>query len=412
MHWKRFTCKAILLAGCLIALNGCNNGYSLDDEIAASLPETIDYNFHVQPILSDRCYRCHGPDENARKADLRLDTEVGLFGEKGSPSGPVNPGKLSASEVFKRINSDDPEYMMPPPDSKLSMDAKEIAILAKWIKQGADWKPHWSFIPPKRPLIPEVNQKAWSINPIDNFILARLQREGVTPAKEASKETLIRRVSLDLTGLPPTLEEIDDFLADDTPNSYEKLVDRLLLSPQYGEHMAVDWLDLSRYADTHGYQSDFYRPHWPWRDWVIKALNANMPYDEFVTWQLAGDLLPSPSTEQILATGFNRNHAQNNEGGIVEEEFRVEYVADRTQTFGTAFLGLTMQCARCHDHKYDPISQKEFYQLFSFFNNVAESGQTTFYQPDMPGPTLLLPDEELKEQISYIENLTKVKNRN
>ena len=399
----------VLSAIHLIWLGSCQADYSSKESILSQLPETIDYNFHVQPILSDRCYRCHGPDENARKAELRLDIEAGLFGEKGNPTSPVSPGNLSASEVFKRIISDDPEYMMPPPDSKLSLDEQEVAILAKWIEQGAEWKPHWSFTPPKRSLIPEVKQNTWPINPIDNFVLTRLQREGLTPANQANKETLIRRVTLDLTGLPPTLEEIDDFLADNANNSYETLVDRLLLSSQYGENMAVDWLDLSRYADTHGYQSDFYRPHWPWRDWVIKALNANMPYDDFVTWQLAGDLLPSPSTEQILATGFNRNHAQNNEGGIVEEEFRVEYVADRTQTFGTAFLGLTMQCARCHDHKYDPISQKEFYQLFSFFNNVAESGQTTFYQPDMPGPTLLLPDEELKEQISYIEKLTKVK---
>jgi len=397
----------VLAVICLFC--NCQSEYSKDAAILSQLPETIDYNFHVQPILSDRCYRCHGPDENARKSDLRLDTRAGLFGEKGSSTGPVRPGKLNKSEVFNRIISDDPEYMMPPPDSKLSLEDEEVAMLAKWIQQGAEWKPHWSFIPPQRPLVPAVEQNDWPVNQIDNFILASLQREGLRPAGEANKETLIRRVTLDLTGLPPTLEEIDDFLGDNAPNSYEKLVDRLLLSPQYGENMAVDWLDLSRYADTHGYQSDFYRPHWPWRDWVIKSLNRNMPYDKFVTWQLAGDLLPSPSSEQILATGFNRNHAQNNEGGIVEEEFRVEYVADRTQTFGTAFLGLTMQCARCHDHKYDPITQKEFYQLFSFFNNVAESGQTTFYQPDMPGPTLLLPDEELKEQISYIKKLTKDK---
>ena len=268
------------------------------------------------------------------------------------------------------------------------------------MEQGAEWKPHWSFIPVERPDLPVASDNDWTVNGVDHFIVERLKREGMSPQPQADKETLLRRVSIDLTGLPPTIDEIDSFLEDNNNDAYEKVVDRLLSSQHYGEHMAVDWMDVSRYADTHGYQADFYRPHWPWRDWVIKAFNQNMPFDEFVTWQIAGDLLPNATQEQILATGFNRNHAQNNEGGIVDEEFRVEYVADRTQTFGTAFLGLTMQCARCHDHKYDPISQKEFYQLFAFFNNVAESGQTTFYQPDLPGPTMLIPEEEQKSPTS------------
>ena len=374
---------------------------------------TIDYNFHVQPILSDRCYNCHGPDENARKAELRLDTRDGLFSEAGTMGNrkPVHPGKLGDSELFHRINSDDPDYQMPPPDSKLALTKTEIAILAKWIDQGAQWKPHWSFIPPERPKIPDVVQSEWPINDIDYFILSRLESEELPPSPPANKETILRRLSLDLTGLPPSIAELDSFLLDTSPNAYERVVDRLMASEHYGENMTVDWLDLSRYADTHGYQSDFYRPHWPWRDWVIDAFNKNMPFNEFVSWQLAGDLMPNATREQILATGFNRNHPQNNEGGIVEEEFRVEYVADRTQTFGTAFLGLTMQCARCHDHKYDPISQKEFYQLFSFFNNIAESGQTTFYQPELPGPTLLLPKQEVEEQLAYIEQLTSKKER-
>ncbi len=391
----------------------CQSGYAPDDEILSQLPETIDYNLHVKPILSDRCYRCHGPDKNARKADLRLDTRDGLFKEAGTKSNrkPVHPGKPNKSEMLSRITSDDPEYKMPPAESKLSLDETEIAILAKWIEQGAPWKPHWSFIPPEKPDLPEVQQTDWPKNDIDYFVLARLENAGLKPSPSADKDILLRRVTLDLTGLPPSVAEIDGFLGDNSPDAYEKVVDRLLASPQYGENIAVDWLDLARYADTHGYQSDFYRPHWPWRDWVIDAFNKNMPFDDFVTWQLAGDLMPNPTRDQILATGFNRNHPQNNEGGIVEEEFRVEYVADRTQTFSTAFLGLTMQCARCHDHKFDPISQKEFYQLFAFFNNQAESGQTTFYQPDLPGPTLLLPEEGMEEQIAYVERLTLAKEK-
>ncbi len=386
----------------------CQSGYAPDDEILSQLPETIDYNLHVKPILSDRCYRCHGPDKNARKADLRLDTKDGLFNEARTIGNhqPIQPGKPNKSELISRITSDDPDYKMPPAESKLSLDETEIAILTKWIEQGAPWKPHWSFIPPERPDLPKVQQSEWPKNSIDYFILAKLEKEGLRPNSPADKDILLRRVSLDLTGLPPSVAKIDSFLADNAPDAYEKIVDQLLASTQYGENMTVDWLDLARYADTHGYQSDFYRPHWPWRDWVIEAFNKNMRYDDFVSWQLAGDLLPNATREQIVATGFNRNHPQNNEGGIVEEEFRVEYVADRTQTFSTAFLGLTMQCARCHDHKYDPIKQKEFYQMFAFFNNQAESGQTTFYQPDLPGPTLLLPEEDVAKQIAYIQQLT------
>ncbi len=389
---------------CLLMVSNCRQGYSPKPSIADQLPEHIDYNLHVKPILSDRCYRCHGPDENARKADLRLDTEDGLFYKKKDQQvRPVAPGKLKASELFSRVISKDPDYKMPPPKSKMSLNETEIAILAKWINQGAKWKPHWAFTPPKKPDLPKVQLVDWPENGIDYFILTKLEKKGLKPSPLAKKDILLRRVSLDLTGLPPTVAEIDSFLSDSSPHAYEKVVDRLLASVQYGENMTVDWLDLARYADTHGYQADFYRPHWPWRDWVIDAFNSNMPFDKFVTWQLAGDLFPNATRDQILATGFNRNHPQNNEGGIVEEEFRVEYVADRTQTFSTAFLGLTMQCARCHDHKYDPITQKEFYQLFAYFNNVAESGQTTFYQPDLPGPTLLMTEEDVANQIAYIE---------
>lgn len=377
-------------------------------EVKADLPRIIDYNLHIRPILSDRCYQCHGPDKNSRKASLRLDTREGLFMKRDSsgPRPPVMPGKPWKSEVVHRITSMEADRQMPPPESKLSLSALEKATLIRWIEQGAEWKPHWSFIPPEKASLPDVEQKGWPLNEIDHFILNKLEREGLQPRPEADKETLLRRVSFDLTGLPPSIEEMDAFLADKSAGAYEEVVNRLLGSSHYGEHMAVSWLDLARYADTHGYQADYYRPHWQWRDWVIKAFNENMPYDRFVTWQLAGDLLPRAGKEQVLATGFNRNHAQNAEGGIVQEEFRVEYVADRTQTFSTAFLGLTMECSRCHDHKYDPISQKEFYQLYSFFNNVAEAGQITWYQSDLPGPTLLLPEAEVERQINFIDSLS------
>ncbi|MEZ4776235.1 MAG: DUF1553 domain-containing protein [Bacteroidia bacterium] len=369
-----------------------------------SLPDKIDFNLHVRPILSDRCFACHGPDKNSRKADLRLDTEEGAFAALDSLNThfPIVPGDVGRSMVVQRMVSTDPEFQMPPPESNLTVTPEEVATIAKWIRQGAKWKNHWAFIPPEKHPIPSVKNTAWPVNEIDRFVLAKLEKENIQPSPQADKETLLRRITFDLTGLPPTVAEIDAFLADDSPEAYEKVVDRLFASPRYGEQMAVEWLDLARYADTHGYQADYYRPHWPWRDWVIRSLNANMPYDQFVSWQLAGDLFPNPSREQLLATGFNRNHAQNAEGGIVQEEFRVEYVADRTQTFATAFLGLTMQCARCHDHKYDPISQKEFYGLFSFFNNVPEAGQITWNTSDMPGPVMLLADQEKEDQIAFI----------
>ncbi len=322
----------------------------------------------------------------------------------------VVPGSLGRSKIFERIISDDPEFMMPPPESNLTLSEYEKALITRWIEQGAEWKPHWSFISPEKPDQPPVEDAAWPRNGIDHFVLARLEREGLNPSEEASKETLIRRVTFDLTGLPPTIAEIDAFLADDSPDAYEKVIDRLLASEAYGERMAAEWMDVARYADTHGYQADRERRMWPWRDWVIQAFNKNLPFDDFATWQLAGDLLPNATNTQRLATAFNRNHMQTEEGGSIEEEFRVEYVADRTQTTATAFLGLTMECARCHDHKYDPISQKEFYQFFSFFNNIDESGQTSHFTDAVPVPALLLLEEEttralgdLKEQITAKE---------
>ncbi len=364
----------------------------------------LDFNQHIKPILSDKCFACHGPDKNARKAGLRLDTPGGAL-EHLLESGKYAfvSGSSSKSEAYQRMLSEDPNWQMPPPESHLSLSQQEKDQIRRWIEQGAEYKPHWAFIAPQKPDLPTVEDEGWGRSDIDRFVWEKLREKGLKPQKMADKEIIIRRLSFDLTGLPPTIVEIDAFLNDTTPNAYEKLVDRLLDSPHYGERMAVDWLDLARYADTHGFTVDFYRPAWPWRDWVIQAFNDNMPYDQFVQWQLAGDLIPEPSKAQILATGFNRNHAQNAEGGIVNEEFQVAYVADRAETFATAFLGLTLECARCHDHKYDPISQKDYYSLFSFFNQVNESGQITWSRVDMPSPTMLLPDEEVEAKMHYLK---------
>lgn len=372
---------------------------------AASLPAvaaSVDYARDILPILSDKCYHCHGPDEGSRKAKLRLDTKEGAFRTKDPV---IVPGKSSESELVSRIVTTNADDKMPPVDSNRTLTPKEIQLLAKWIDEGAKWGQHWAFVPPVRTTL-----ETKTPNPIDGFVRARLEREKLRPAPEASKETWLRRVTFDLTGLPPTIKEVDEFLADTSANAHEKVVDRLLASSQYGERMATEWLDIARFADTHGYQMDRFRPVWPYRDWVIKAFNENLPFDQFVTWQLAGDLLPNATKEQRLATAFNRLHNQNEEGGVVEEEYRVAYVVDRVNTFGTAFLGLTTECARCHDHKYDPLTQKDFYSLFAFFQNIDEAGQTSYFTDSMPVPTLLLSTDaqdknlaELKEAISARE---------
>ncbi len=374
------------------------------EETAAVLPEKVDFNFHVKPILSDRCFACHGPDNNNREADLRLDTEEGAFSALQEGEGhAIVPGDVNNSVAYQRITSSDPEFIMPPPESNLSLSDYEKKIIAKWIKQGAEWKSHWSFIAPEKQELPAVKQKDWPQNPIDHFVLATMENKGFSPSPEASKEKLIRRVTLDLTGLPPSVKEIDDFLADNSPQAYEKVVDRLLASSHYGERMAPHWLDLARYADSHGYQDDRPRTMWPWRDWVINAFNENLPYDQFLTWQLAGDLLPNATYEQKLATGFNRNHAITQEGGIIEEEYLTEYAADRTSTFSTAYLGLTIACARCHDHKYDPISQKDHYQLFAFFNSIPEKGQIS-YLDKAPEPAMRVQDPELEAKKAFVDS--------
>ena len=375
------------------------------------LPDRIDFNFHIKPILSDRCYACHGPDQNGRKANLRLDTEEGAFEALEGGGRAFVAGNFGKSMAIQRMLSDDPEYMMPPPESNLQLSPKEIATIAKWIKQGADWKPHWSFITPKAPDVPQIPNPDWQKNnAIDNFVLHKLAAEGLKPSPKADKERLLRRVTMDLTGLPPTIGEMDSFMNDPDPDAYEKVVDRLLESDAYGERMAMDWMDLARYADSHGMHADGWRLMWPWRDWVIKAFNENMPYHEFVTWQLAGDLFPDPTKEQILATAFHRNHPMTAEGGVIDEEFRQEYVADRTNTTATAFLGLTMSCARCHDHKFDPISQEEYYQMSSFFNNVKELGMTG--DDGNYGPMLIMTDNETDALLAALDEeiLNKEKN--
>lgn len=399
----------ILLFVSLISISlvqSCSSDTELPPDVEkamANLPEKIDYNLDVKPILSDRCFACHGPDKNKQKGGLRLDIKDAAY-DKVTESGlkALVPGNLTESEVFQRIISKDPEVMMPTPQSNLSLTAEDKAVLIKWIKGGAEYKPHWSLVPPEDKEIPEVKNKAWVKNQIDNFVLVKLEEKGLKLNAEASKETLIRRVSFDLTGLPPTVEEVDTFLKDRSPNAYEKLVDRLLKSPHYGERMAVDWLDASRYADTHGYQDDGMRNAYPWRDWVISAYNRNLPFDKFVTWQLAGDLLPNPTREQLVATCFLRNHPQSQEGGIVDEEYRVEYVADRVNTFGKAFLAMSTECARCHDHKYDPITNKNYYELFAFFNSNNESGEIPY--SGEASPTVILTKPQTEKILHYIKN--------
>lgn len=402
MIMNRLLLILIFLAS--FTLLSCSPKLPEEVEIAMKeIPDELDYNIHVKPILSDKCFACHGPDKAKQKAGLRLDLAEFAFADL--PENPnkvaINPGNLADSEFFHRIISDDPNYVMPTPESHLSLSAKEKAILIQWIKKGAEYKPHWAFVKPEMPDVPEVENEELVNNPIDNFIQEKLSQEKLVPSKEAPKEILLRRLSLDLTGLPPTVQEIDAFLKDYTPDAYEKQVNRLLNSPHYGEKMAVDWLDLARFADSHGYTVDRLRDMSPYRDFVINAFNKNLSYDKFVHWQLAGDLMPKPTKEMMIATAFNRNHQQNMEGGIVEEEFQTEYVIDRTNTFGDAFLGLSVGCAKCHDHKYDPISQKNYYQLFSFFNNVKEAGQIS-WDDALPTPTMMLPSNQQEQILHFI----------
>ena len=361
--------------------------------------DTVEFVRDVRPILADKCYRCHGPDEKQRQADLRLDTRVGAFAKRRGVA-VIVAGDPDASELLRRVFHSDPEERMPPAAAKVFLSEEEKTTLRRWVESGAQWQEHWAFVPPRRPELPEPAVEGQARGAIDRFVERRLRRDGLRPAAQADRETLLRRVTLDLTGLSPTPQEADAFFADASPDAYERLVDRLLASPAFGERMALEWMDVARYADSHGMHADGWRRMWPWRDWVIGAFQRNVPYDEFVTLQLAGDLLPEADREEILATAFHRNHAMTAEGGAVDEEWRLLYVADRAQTTATAFLGLTLQCARCHDHKFDPLSQKEYYQFTAFFNNVKELGMTG--DDGDYGPLLLLPDEEDDARLSAL----------
>ena len=375
----------------------------------ASLPDVVSYNFHIRPILSDRCFKCHGPDATHREAYLRLDLQDSAYAPLKTTKGAfaLIPGKPEESELYKRISSEDLTYIMPTPESHLQpLNEYEIKLFRRWIRQGAKYEPHWAFIAPVKPAVPAVEDKKWAKNEIDLFILKKIEEKGMYPNKEADKERLLKRVYLDLTGLPPSLEKMDQFLANNNPDAYEKVVDELLQTPQYGEKMALHWLDVARYADSYGYQDDNIRTQWPWRNWVIHAFNKNLPYDQFLTWQIAGDMLPNANKENILATGFFRNHKYTEEGGVVPEEYRIEYLIDKTKTFTKGLLGITMECAQCHDHKFDPFSQKDYYSLFAFFNNTKEVGYEGDVGQSKPAknPILTISNEDRQNLLSFIQS--------
>jgi hypothetical protein len=402
----------IFLVIMAVISSGVYYGYHRSpSDTADGIPKVVDYNFHIRPILSDRCFKCHGPDGNQRKAELRLDTEAGLYAAlKDDPqSRVIVPGEPGHSELYLRVSASDTSIQMPPPSSNLALSETEIKLIRKWIDQGAKYQKHWAYISPKPHPLPEVSDEKWAANEIDHFILAKMEERGLEPNEEADKERLLKRVTFDLTGLPPDISLQEKFLADRSADAYEKIIDQLLASPHYGEKMAISWLDVARYADSHGYQDDGYRTMWPWRDWVIHAYNQNYPFDKFITWQLAGDLLPNPTKEMLLATGFNRNHKITQEGGVIDEEYRIEYVTDRTNTFGKAFLGLSLECAKCHDHKYDPISQKEYFSTFAFFNQVNEKGLVGDIQLASLAdpPRMQITNEDVEKILTFINKKDK-----
>jgi hypothetical protein len=352
----------------------------------------IDFNQDIRPLLSDRCYACHGPSEEQRAGGFRLDVQESAFSEADSGEIPIVPGDAEASGIYQRITSDDEFMVMPPADSNKSLTDEERELIRRWIDQGAAWSGHWAFEVPQKPDLPEVSNEGWCRQPLDRFVLARLDEAGLQPNDETDKATLIRRVTFDLTGLPPALEEIDEFLADESPEAYERVVDRLLTSSHYGEHMARFWLDAARYGDTHGLHLDNYREMWPYRDWVVRSFNNNLPYDQFTVQQLAGDLLPNPSADELTATGFNRCHVTTNEGGSIKEEVYVRNVVDRVVTTGAVFMGMTFDCTRCHDHKYDPFTMKDFYSMFAFFNSL--DGNPMDGNKEEHPPVIKVPTEE------------------
>ncbi|MBL0133661.1 MAG: PSD1 domain-containing protein [Chitinophagaceae bacterium] len=394
---------SLFLFGGIVWMASCMSGNSS----SGNLPETVSYNFHIRPIFSDKCFKCHGPDPLQRKAGLRLDIGDSAFVPLKETKGafalvPGNPGE---SELYKRVASTDTSYQMPTPDSHLgTLTEYEVALVKKWIQQGAKYEKHWAFSPAEKATPPSVSDEKWVKNEIDRFVLHRLDDMGLKPNEEADKERLLKRVSLDITGLPPSESLMESFLKDAAPNAYDKVVDQLLAQPQYGEKLAIQWMDLARYADSYGYQDDNIRTQWPWRDWVIHAFNENLPYDQFLTWQLAGDMLPNANKEQQLATAFFRNHKYTEEGGVIEEEYRIEYLLDKTKTFGKGILGLSIECAQCHDHKYDPFSQKDYYQMLAFFNNTKEIGFEGDVSVSKPAknPLMSITDADKKALLSFV----------
>ena len=391
---------AVSAVRCGLVLGACLLAPALR---AADAP--LNFNRDVRPLLSDRCFACHGPDEEDRQAGLRLDTRETAIAPLDSGAAAIVPHDAGSSELVTRITSSDADTMMPPPEVGKPLTAAEAAVLRRWIEEGAEYEIHWAFQRIERPEVPAVRDVAWPTTPVDRFILARLEAEGLRPNPGADPVTLARRLALDLTGLPPTPDDVDRFLADPSAAGYERYVDALLASPHYGERLAIDWLDAARYADSHGYQTDSSRSNWPWRDWLIRAANANLPFDEFTIDQIAGDMRSDPDRNQIVATGFNRNHRINGEGGIIAEEWRVETVIDRVETTCQTWLGLTAGCARCHDHKYDPLSQREFYALYAIFSNVPETGTIMGAQNRAGGnsdPLLELPGPEQERELARL----------
>jgi len=373
---------------------------SLSTPFAADSLRQIDFNRDIRPILSENCFYCHGQDGQKREADLRLDDRAAAI-----DAGAIVPGDPGASTILERIHSTDPDVVMPPPNSNRRLSDEQKKIIDRWIKEGAEYKPHWAFTAPVRPAPPEVKQADWPRNDVDRFVLAKIEAAGLTPSPEADRATLIRRLHADLVGLPPTPEEVDAFIADSDPQAYEKLVDRLLASPHYGERMALPWLDAARYADSNGFQQDGDTWQWIWRDWVVKALNADMPFDQFSIEQLAGDLLPNATPEQKVASGFNRNHLLNGEGGAIAEEQRFNNLFDRVDTTSTTWLGLTMACAQCHDHKYDPMTRTDYYGLLDAFNRLPETGLPTQFSARIrvAPPIIELPSEENTRRLAELE---------
>lgn len=409
LYQKNNVAKIALATFITIGATSCKteNKYSevaIAENGTAAIPDVIDFTFHVKPIISDRCFICHGPDKNAVEGNFSMVSPEEAYKALGENLDhyAIVPGDTEKSGMLDRIYSKDPGSIMPPPESNLILTEYEKTILKKWVEQGAEYKDHWAFTPPKNKNVPKTKD-TWGNNEIDNFIYQKLEENNLQPSEQAPKEKLLRRVYFDLTGLPPSTKDINNFLQDTSANAYEKVVDKLLASQDYAENMAAEWMDIARYADTHGYQDDFERIMWPWRDWVINAFNKNMPYNKFVTDQLAGDLIPDASLEQVLATGFNRNHKITYEGGVIPEEYRVEYVEDRITTFGTAFLGLTLECARCHDHKYDPISQKAHFSFFSFFNNIDEDGLVNGGSGVIPKPYITITEKEKNEVLDFVQ---------